>query len=141
MTTQRGFTLIELMIVIAIIGVLVAIALPAYQDYVARGQVSEGLSLASKARRASELYYAVHARPATSNVEANLHDADDISGKFVESVAIGTDGIVTVTYGNDASDKIAARTMVLTPTFGGSFAWRCDVGSTVDAKHRPSACR
>ena len=141
MKNQKGFTLIELMIVIAIIGILVAIALPAYQDYVARSQVSEGMSLAAGAKTAvAEEQANTGEFAGITNATAGLSPAADITGKYVTGVEVA-DGVITATFGGDASDKISGDTLVLTPTDNdGSISWACDA-STVDAKYLPSACR
>ena len=141
MKNQKGFTLIELMIVIAIIGILVAIALPAYQDYVARSQVSEGMSLAAGAKTAvAEEQANTGLFTGIDNTSAGLEAAASITGKYVTGVAVA-DGVITATFGGDASDKIAGDTLVLTPTDNdGSISWDCEA-STVDVKYLPSACR
>ena len=144
---QKGFTLIELMIVVAIIAILAAIALPAYQDYVARSQVSEAMSLTSGAKTAVAEYYADKGAFPTSNAMAGLHATPaSISGKYVASVSVGSEpsnGAITATMksSSSASSKIAGGTFILVPTdAGGSISWGC-TGGTIAAKYRPSACR
>lgn len=138
---QKGFTLIELMIVVAIIGILAAIALPAYQDYVARSQVSEGASLASGAKTAvAEEYANTGDFAGIDNATAGLADEDSIAGKYVESVTVA-DGVVTALMGGDASTKISGDTLVYSPTDeGGSVSWSC-TNSTLEPKYLPSVCR
>ncbi len=141
MKKQQGFTLIELMIVVAIIAILAAIALPAYQDYVARSQVSEGMSLASGAKTAvAEEYANTGDFGGITNATAGLSPAGSISGKYVDTVTVN-DGVITVSLnGSSASDKIAGTNLTLTPNDnGGSIDWTC--GGSVDAKYRPSSCR
>jgi type IV pilus assembly protein PilA len=138
---QQGFTLIELMIVVAIIGILAAVALPAYQDYTKRAHVSEGINLAASAKTAVTEYYVSQAAWPASNTKAGLADASNISGNAVTSVAIGaTGGTITVTY----NDKVATgTTLVLVPAIasnGGSITWTCNTG-TVDDKYLPANCR
>ena len=139
---QQGFTLIELMIVVAIIGILAAIAIPAYQDYTIRAQVSEGINLASGAKTAvSEVFQDSGAFP-TSNSAAGLSQPASIEGKYVSQVAVGAGGAITATYGNDVNSKItdASGTCTMTPTDnGGSVSWECDCN--FDNKWRPNACR
>ena len=89
MKTMQGFTLIELMIVVAIIAILAAIALPAYQDYVARAQVSEGYSLAGDARTGVVIYHADKGTYPADNPDAGIADPASITGRYVESVTIG----------------------------------------------------
>jgi len=135
---QKGFTLIELMIVVAIIGILAAIALPAYQDYTKRSHVSEGLTLAGSAKAAVAEYYSSQGAMPASNAAAGLAAATDIKGNAVTSVTVGTNGIITVVYNSKVDD---AKTVVLTPTVtSGGITWTCNAG-TVDDKYLPSNCR
>jgi type IV pilus assembly protein PilA len=141
MKKQQGFTLIELMIVVAIIGILAAIAIPAYQDYTIRAQVSEGLNLSGGAKAAVTEYFQDRGTMPGDNTEAGLAASGDIQGKYVGSVD-ATDGIITVTYGNSAHATISGQDLLMTAdtTAAGSVQWIC---SSVDiaAKHLPAACR
>ena len=136
---QQGFTLIELMIVVAIIGILAAVAIPAYQDYTVRTKVSEGLSLASGAKTSvAETRLSAGAWPG-DNTTAGLTPAGSILGNNVSGVDVGANGTITITYSNDAA--IAGSTVVLTPSMtGGSVSWSC-TGGDVDPRFRPSNCR
>lgn len=133
---QKGFTLIELMIVVAIIGILAAIALPAYQDYTKRSHVSEGLSLAGGAKASVTEYVADKGVWPTSNVQAGL--APTITGNAVNSVVVSGAGLITITYNTKAD---AAKTLIMTPTrSAGSIKWTC-TGGTLPTKYRPATCR
>lgn len=141
MKKQQGFTLIELMIVVAIIGILAAIAIPAYQDYTIRAQVSEGLSLSAGAKTAiSEFYQDSGAWP-TNNDTAGVAPPTDITGRYVTSVTIDNN-IITVNYNQAAvNDAIQDTNLRLTAsTDGGSVLWTCD-SLDLDGRHLPAACR
>lgn len=142
---QKGFTLIELMIVVAIIAILAAIAIPAYQDYLIRTQVSEGAVLTDGAKTAVAEYYSNLGTFPGGNESAGLPtNAASISGKYVTQVEVD-DGVITATFGNEANTKIATKTFVLSPTDnGGSVSWTCSSStnaSTVDNKYLPTSCR
>ncbi|MBT8080296.1 MAG: pilin [Gammaproteobacteria bacterium] len=139
---QQGFTLIELMIVVAIIGILAAIAIPAYQDYTIRAQVSEGLNLSGGAKAAVTEYYQDQGTfPATNN-EAGVEAAGNIVGKYVTQVAVGANGVISVTYGGDANTNIAGEVLTMTPTDQqGSVEWACAGTGNLVAKWLPAACR
>ncbi len=139
---QQGFTLIELMIVVAIIGILAAIAIPMYVDYVVRTQVSHGLNLVAGAKVAVAEYYQVQGAYPDDNATAGLEAAASITGKYVAQVKVTGAGLIQVTYGNDVNSKILNAVLTFMPTDNsGSIAWSCTGDATLVDKWLPSACR
>lgn len=141
MRKMTGFTLIELMIVIAIIGILAAIAIPAYQDYIVRAKVSEGINLSGGVKVAVvEKRMSLGRWPASNNTSYNLPIAASINGNYVQSVNVGNNGVITVLY-NATDSNINGRTIILTPTLAvGSITWDC-LNGDVEDKYRPANCR
>jgi len=142
MKKQQGFTLIELMIVVAIIGILAAIAIPAYSDYTIRAQVSEGITLAGGAKAAVSEFVMDRGAFPTDNTQAGLSAPGDISGKYTTSVT-NASGVVTIIYGGtSAHAELSGDTLMLSAvTSAGSVIWACPTTGTVLPKHRPATCR
>ena len=140
-SVQKGFTLIELMIVIAIIGILAAIAIPAYQNYTIRAQVSEGSSLIGGLETAFDECYANHgtaAAPCATNADLGVNNV--ISGTYVSKVSFTAPGQITVTYGPNANKQINGGTVIWTAytSANGDISWVCnDATSTASALKGP----
>ncbi|ENV8586259.1 pilin, partial [Neisseria gonorrhoeae] len=158
-TLQKGFTLIELMIVIAIVGILAAVALPAYQDYTARAQVSEAILLAEGQKSAVTEYYLNHGTWPEDNTSAGVASASKIIGKYVQKVEVAK-GVVTAQMASSGVNKeIKDKKLSLwAKRENGSVKWFCgqpvtrgaakddtvaaDAGNDkIDTKHLPSTCR
>ena len=151
MNAQKGFTLIELMIVIAIIGILAAIALPAYQDYTNRAKMSEVITFASSGKTAvAETYQNTGALP-EDNSAAGMADADDINSKYVESVTV-EDGVITTLIRGTNVTGLDTKTVTLTPMesdgetevvsgYSGSIVWVCAPEEAAMDKYFPANCR
>jgi Tfp pilus assembly major pilin PilA len=126
--------------IIILAGILAAIAIPAYQDYTIRAQVSEGLNLASGAKAAVTEYYQDTQSAPASNAQAGLAAPAEISGMYTSSVAV-YDGEVVITYGNNAHQVISGNELNLVPQVAnGRLEWQC-YSETIAAKHLPAACR
>ena len=143
MKTQKGFTLIELMIVVAIIGILAAIALPAYQDYTARAQASEGFSITSGVRTAIAEEFAQQggATPPSDPDDYNVN-TDDLEGQYVGGVSLETvDGeiAIRVSFNNGVHEDDDMDITPLTDGADGQISgWQC--GGDIDDEYLPSAC-
>ncbi len=139
MKSNKGFTLIELMIVTAIVAVLAAIALPAYQHYVARAQVAEGLTLAGAATAAVSDYYANKGDFPVNNRQAGMANPASIRGRYVDSVMVDGPGRIQVLFGGASSSQIHGQTLVMNAASNdGSLVWHC---SGLDGKYLPAPCR
>ncbi len=138
---QQGFTLIELMIVVAIIGILASIAIPSYMDYTVRAQITEGLVLSAGAKVASIEYYMETGDWPNNNVKAGLANHNDIRGKYVKSVRVNKE-VIVIMFGNDANKVILNKKLNLTGVFSfGIFRWNCTSAGVIEDRHLPSACR
>jgi type IV pilus assembly protein PilA len=150
---QKGFTLIELMIVIAIIGILAAIAIPAYQNYTIRAQVTEGLTLADGWKTAISEYYAnTGCWPAIANLTGTCNSV----GKYEQAVTVTTGGVIQIQYGNQANAKINGCNLALVPwtNANNDVIWQCGLATaptaatagpgtgsnTVSAQFLPQSC-
>jgi type IV pilus assembly protein PilA len=141
---QQGFTLIELMIVVTIIGILAAVAVPMYLDYTVRSQIADGITLAKGAKNAVTEYFQDRGTMPASNVDAGLSAAGEIQGKYTQSVAVGNaNGVLTITYGNEANAVIFGESITLTANtaLAGSVQWECNSAGVIADKHLPAACR
>ncbi|MBH6166759.1 pilin [Neisseria meningitidis] len=162
-TLQKGFTLIELMIVIAIVGILAAVALPAYQDYTARAQVSEAILLAEGQKSAVTEYYLNHGIWPGDNTSAGVATSTDIKGKYVQSVTVANGVITAQMASSNVNNEIKDKKLSLwAKRQNGSVKWFCGQPVTraanntakdavtaandnsnngINTKHLPSTCR
>ena len=153
---QKGFTLIELMIVVAIIGILAAIALPAYQDYTNRAKMSEVISFSSSGKTAVAEYFQAEGKLPVDNEAAGLpKDENEIKSRYVKSVKITNGKIVTTIQGTGVtktSEALDGATVTLTPLqsdnstavangYSGPILWKCEPSSAALNKYFPSTCR
>ncbi|HEZ7994444.1 TPA: pilin [Neisseria meningitidis] len=159
-TLQKGFTLIELMIVIAIVGILAAVALPAYQDYTARAQVSEAILLAEGQKSAVTEYYLNHGKWPGGNSDAGVASSSTIKGKYVAGVKVEKGVITAEMKSSGVNKEIQGKKLSLwAKRQDGSVKWFCgqpvtrdaatdddvtaanDANGKIDTKHLPSTCR
>jgi len=160
-----GFTLIELMIVVAIIGILASMAIPAYQSYTIRAQVAEGLQLASAAKPPIVTSFLDRGQAPATRAAAGLSaNATDSNGTYVASIDVAN-GVIVITYGNAVSALVTGMTLTLTPyeSGEGTVVWRCGtavapaglnplgtagganaavyIAPTIPTQYMPSTCR
>lgn len=145
MNAQKGFTLIELMIVVAIIGILAAIAIPQYQNYIARSQVSEAINLSAALKtNVNEIHGQIGTLTGINSTTNGIPASTEVAGKYVANVAVAN-GVITATFkGAGVSTGLLNKTLILTPTVDASnnLTWSCtSSGATkIEQKYLPNTC-
>ena len=142
MKKQQGFTLIELMIVVAIVAILAAIALPAYQDYIIRSQVAEGATLLDGTKTTTTEFFQNKGYFPSTNLSAGMATAASINGNYVTSVTTAT-GVTSALMGVNANKAISGEILILsaiTAANGGSVKYTCR-SSNIQARYLPTTCR
>jgi len=138
---NHGFTLVEIMVVVAIIGVLASLALPAYQRYTIRAQVAEGLTLAGPVQRGVTVFINNDGAFPADNSDAALLPPSSYTGQYVDSISV-SGPVITIRFGNRASTVISGHTVNLTAVATqGSLHWRCTTGGVISSSYLPSVCR
>ena len=138
---QKGSTLIELMIVVAIIGVLASMAVPAYQSYTIRAQVSEGLNLSGPLKNAVATYVIDRGAFPANNADAALLPPANYTGNYVDSISV-TGDTISIVFGNDANAQISGQVLNLVAVNnGGSVSWDCMSAGVISDTYLPSSCR
>ena len=128
---QQDFTLIELMIVVAIIGILAMIAVPAYQSYLIRAQVSEGLELSGSLKTAVAEYHSETGSFPANNAEAALESPGSYTGNYVSSITVNG-SVISILFGNQANSVINGETLEITAAnYVGSLGWTCATGGVI----------
>jgi type IV pilus assembly protein PilA len=139
--TEKGFTLIELMIVVAIIGILAAIAIPAYQTYTIRAQVAEGLNLSGPLAIAVSAFHSDTGGFPADNTAAALEPAASYRGNYVSSITVNG-AVIEIEYGNEANAQINGEIVNLAATDNdGSISWNCASGGVISDTYLPASCR
>ena len=140
-TVEKGFTLVELMIVVAIIGILASTAVPAYQSYTIRSQVAEGLNMSGPLKNAVATYSIDHGAFPVDNANAALNPPASYTGKFVDSISVNGNTI-SILFGNDANAQINGRVLNLVAVRNaGSISWSCASSGAISNTHLPAVCR
>ncbi len=138
---QKGFTLIELMIVVAIIGILASIALPAYQSYTIRAQIAEGLQLTGPVMSGVVEYFNDNGAYPVDNGDAALEADTEYTGNYVSGISV-SGAVISVRYGNAANAAISGETVTLTAVDAeGSLSWDCASGGVILDVYLPSNCK
>jgi type IV pilus assembly protein PilA len=136
MQRERGFTIIELMIVVTIVGIMSAIAIPSYQGYVTRAKISEGLTMSQPVKTAIADYFSLNGSFPPDNATLGLDAPALIRGQYVQSVEVRADGVILVTFGDVA---LAGQTIRLTPTATDkAVQWTC--ATTLPSYLKPKEC-
>ncbi len=139
---QRGFTLMELMIVVSIIGILASMAIPAYLDHSIRSQIAEGINLVSGAKIAVTEFYQDRGAFPANNAAAGIEAAANIRGEYVTQVAVIGAGLIEVTFGNNVNVSILNAVLTFTAIDNsGSISWLCAGDAALVDKWLPPACR